>query len=56
MRVLCYVKGLRRAYVWRAAYGRRWAIHVMYEAGGAHSFGSWRAAFAAARAHVRVAA
>ena len=55
VRVLCYVKGRRRAYVWRADYGRRSAVHVMYEAGCAHSFGSWRAAFMAARAHVGAA-
>jgi hypothetical protein len=55
VRVLCYVRGRRRAYLWRATYGRRSAVHVMFEVGGTHSYGSWCAAFAAARAHVGAA-
>ena len=52
-RVLCYVRGDRRAYVWRTERGTLPPIyHVMYEVGGAYHFGSWGAAFAAARAHV----
>ena len=52
-RVLCYVRGDRRAYVWRTERGTLPpTYHVMYEVGGAYPFGSWSAAFAAARAHV----
>ena len=53
VRVLCYVRRRRCAYVWRTARGARPpAYHVVTETGGTQSYGSWRAAFVAARAHV----
>ena len=54
LRVLCYLKGRRRAYVWRIGRGRLapLAYCVMHEAGATHTFGCWRDAFTAARAHV----